>query len=100
MGNKIEIELYGGYFIEIDNLNHTLKKRVPGKNKMRTLGYYKDLHQTLEYFLKYYQQEYIGGLNVSLEAYVELVKQSNNKAVSLIEEMIESERECCGKSNA
>ena len=90
MGKKIEIELLAGYCIEIDDLNHTLKRRVPGKKSIQTCGYYRDLEQTLEYFVKYYQQEYMGGMNVSLEAYVELVKHSNNKAVNLIREMIET----------
>lgn len=96
MGKKIEIELAGGYFIELEEMNHMLKQRFEGKTNdgkvkksVKTHGYFRDLEQALDHFIKRYQEEYMGGMNLSLEAYVELVKHSNNKAVNMIREMIE-----------
>lgn len=94
------IRLARGYFIEIDNLNHTLKKTMiaqEGKNKGqeydKTIGYYGNLERAIIAFLKAYCIEYgdteVGGLN----EYVQMVERINTLAVKQIAAMVEGKEE-------
>ena len=51
----VKIELINGYFIEVDELNHTLKQTYTGEDKEgnpkeceRTIGYFPDVQACLE----------------------------------------------------
>lgn len=93
-----KIKLAKGYYVEIDNLNYMLKKRVliekgkdAGKKKGKTLGYYSNLKGAIQGFLKFYHIEYGGDRFDGLESYVKEVERLNKKAVRLIEKQLQKD---------
>lgn len=82
------------YYVEVDNLNWTLKtdelvptytdkkgKVIEEHIKTTTLGYYKNFEQTVEALIKYYQNEFTEDLQLSMKEYTECVDKANKMAL-------------------
>ena len=85
----MKIELTNGYYIEIDELNHTLKQEYVGKDKdrnskvsVRVIGYYGKLEHAVDRFVSCNQIGIIGQKSVSMKDYVKMVEDINKKAVN------------------
>lgn len=83
------VELKNGYFIDIDPLNYTLRKRYTGQTKsgeekesIRTHGYYGKIEQAIMRYIELCQMDVLDGERVSLEEYVKTIEQVNKIAVS------------------
>lgn len=86
------INLTNGYFIEVDDLNHTLKQRYKGKKKdgeerdgIRTHGYYGNLNHALTAFVKLNQIDCMADTAVTMGEYVRRIEEINNEAVKGLE---------------
>lgn len=92
---KTTIELKCGYFIEIDNLNYTLKQRYTGRSKdgkekesMRTCGYFGDIRRAIREYLILTQLDVMDGEKLKMQEYAELVDRSNKLAVQGLESVL------------
>lgn len=88
----ITIELTNGYYIEVDELNHTLKQRYTGKTKdgtekegIRLKGYYGNLQHALEGFIRHNQIDSMADFKGDLEEYVKTIDEINKRAVQALE---------------
>lgn len=93
------INLTNGYFIEIDDLNHTLKQRYKGKTKdskerdgVRTHGYYGNLNHALKAFVKLNQIDCMADTAVTMGEYVKRIEEINSEAVKGIEMVLEGRK--------
>lgn len=95
----MKIKLSNGYYIEIDPLNFTLKQTYEGKRKTgdkkeaeRLIGYYGNIEDALESFLKHNQIDFMEELNVSMDlnTYLKSVQEANIQAVEAIKCMLDS----------
>lgn len=86
----LTIELINDYFIEVDELNHTLKKRYIGTDKKtgekkpaeKIIGYYKTVQDCLERIVRLILLDENDGAVISLREYA---KQAE-KAFKRVEE--------------
>ena len=91
------IELCNGYYIEVDAMNYTLKKRYEGERKEtgekfdaeKVCGYFSGLDGALEKFVKLNQIDFLPHTGMDLGAYLELVVKSNEEAVRAIKSVVE-----------
>ena len=91
------ITLTDGFFVEIDPLNVTLKRKYKVYNKktgtenetVKTFGYYGTLEEVLMAFVKERQKLYLSDLTMNLDEYVRLVDESNKEAVSQLRAILE-----------
>ena len=91
------ITLTDGFFVEIDPLNVTLKRKYTYYNKknnteketVKTLGYYSTLEEVLMAFVKERQKLYLSDLTMNLDEYVRMVDESNKEAVSQLKAIME-----------
>lgn len=91
------IELTNGYYIEIDELNYTLKQEYNGLTKdgflrqgVRTRGYFGNLEQALKKFVKLNQINCTDDEILDLNSYVRRIEESNKDAVYAIARMLRS----------
>lgn len=84
----MKVNLTNGYFIEIDQLNHTLKKHFTGKDKNgnekeseKVCGYCKDLEQAVDMFLRLNQSDLTAGITGEFQEYVNIIEELNRNAV-------------------
>ena len=77
------IELFNDYFIELDELNHTLKKRYMGKTKEgvekqteKTIGHYKNVQDCLERIVRLICLDECDGAVISLREYAEQAEKA------------------------
>lgn len=82
------IDLNGGYFIEIDPLNYTLKQNYEGKDKEGNAkeqtcihGYYGNMEHVMEVYLQLMQLDNLSDMALDMKRYAEMVEESNKKAV-------------------
>lgn len=80
------IELIDDYFIEADELNHTLKKRYVGKTKEgqekeaeKTIGHYKNVNDCLERLVRLICLDECDGMVISLREYAEQAEKAFKK---------------------
>ena len=81
------IELVKDYFIEVDELNHTLKKRYMGTDKrtgekkpaVKTIGYYKNPQDCLERIVRLIPLDENDGAVISLREYAEAAEKAFKK---------------------
>ena len=81
------IELIEGYFIEVDELNHTLKKKYTGKDKKtgeekpaeKIIGYYKNTQDCVERLVRLVCLDEIQGAVISLREYAERAEKAFKK---------------------
>lgn len=83
------IELINDYFIEADEMNHTLKKRYTGKTKEgqekdteKTIGHYKNVNDCLERLVRLIPLDENDGAVISMREYAE----ASEKAFKKVEE--------------
>jgi hypothetical protein len=83
------IELTDGYYIEIDEYNHTLKRKYVGKDKdgvdkiqEKVYGFYNNLGGAVEGFIKHNQLAKSPYKVTSLREYVKNIEEINKIAVS------------------
>lgn len=82
------IELTDGYYIEIDEYNHTLKRKYVGKDKdgvdkiqEKVYGFYNKLSGAVEGFIKHNQLAKSPYKVASLREYVKNIEELNKIAV-------------------
>lgn len=93
--NITEVNLIDGYFLEIDQLNFTLKQRYIGETKegahkeaVRTIGYYGDMKHCVEALFKIEQANYTNGQELSIRRYVSMIEQSNKRVLNELKETL------------
>lgn len=86
------IELFDGYFVEIDPLNYTLKQRYKGKTAsgaeregFRIFGYYPNLKSALKRFSDLIRVDKIKGMSVSLNEYIKAIENADKKVMDFLE---------------
>ena len=80
----LTIELINDYFIEVDELNHTLKKRYMGTDKKtgekkpaeKIIGYYKNPQDCLERIVRLIPLDENDGAVISLREYAEQAEKA------------------------
>ena len=90
MAKEIRIELINNYFIEVDEMNHTLKQRYTGEDKdgnkkegcERTIGYFKTVQDCVERLIRLVALDETDKTVISLKKYAECAE----KAFKRIEE--------------
>jgi len=90
------IKLSNGYYIEIDNLNHTLKQNYIGTTKdgekkeyEKTIGYFSNLDNALKRYLIHNQTDFMADSSMSLDEYLEFVEEANKQAIKEIKSLLE-----------
>ena len=80
----VTIKLQNDYFIEIDELNATLKQKFTGKTKdgaakesVRTIGYFNKPVDAIERFVVLNRLDKMDGGVLSLDEYVNALKQAD-----------------------
>ena len=84
---QAKIELIDDYFIEVDELNHTLKKRYMATDKKtgekkpaeKIIGYYKNTQDCVERFVRLVCLNEIQGTVISLREYAEQAEKAFKK---------------------
>ncbi|MBR5596507.1 MAG: hypothetical protein IKW30_03775 [Lachnospiraceae bacterium] len=84
---QAKIELIDDYFIEVDELNHTLKKRYMATDKKtgekkpaeKIIGYYKNTQDCVERFVRLVCLDEIQGTVISLREYAEQAEKAFKK---------------------
>lgn len=96
------IELINDYFIEVDELNHTLKKRYMGKTKdgiekqtEKTIGHYKNVQDCLERIVRLIPLDENDGAVISMREYAEQAE----KAFKRVEEWRSKNERICRKTD-
>ena len=90
------INLTNGFFIEIDDLNHTLKQKYIGEKKdgtkyeaERVCGYFgQDMEGAIARYIKLNQNVLLAQETMELEEYVKSIKRINFEAVSVIKRAV------------
>lgn len=79
----VKIELINGYFIEVDELNHTLKQTYTGEDKdgnpkecERTIGYFPDVQACLERLFRLVKLDENDKAVISLKEYAECIDKA------------------------
>lgn len=80
----LTIELISDYFIEVDELNHTLKKRYMGTDKKtgeekpaeKIIGYYKNVQDCVERLVRLICIDDCAGMVISLREYAERAEKA------------------------
>lgn len=92
------IKLDKEFYIDIDDMNHTLKQKYMRKSKdgeereaERVIGYYPDVEACIEKYIDARQNLLTPDKSITLREYVNLVKKSNNAAVKAIKQLIKGE---------
>lgn len=88
----MKINLNYGYYIEIDTYNYTLKQKYDGKTKdgqdkdsVRTCGYFGNIRNAIEKYLKLVQLDLLDDEALSLQEYVKSIELINKMAVRGLE---------------
>ena len=86
----VTIELINGYFIEVDELNHTLKQRYQGETKdgekksaERIIGYYPSVRACVERIVKLIPLDENDGKVISMREYVDEVEKAFKRVSEL-----------------
>lgn len=87
---KVTIELIDDYFIEVDEMNHTLKKRYSGKDKNgsdkeaeKVIGYFPDTKSCVERIVRLIPLDENDGEVISMREYAEKAEMAFNKVKEL-----------------
>lgn len=86
-----KIELTSGYYIEVDDMNCTLRQRYIGEKKTgekkdaeRTLGYFKTVTDALERFICLSRLDKIDGMEISLTEYINVIKKADSEVMEFL----------------
>lgn len=81
--SKVTIELVNGYFVEVDELNHTLKQRYIGEDKEgnpkeaeRIIGYFSNVQQCVERVVRLIPLDENNGTVIFLRKYAESAEKA------------------------
>lgn len=81
--NTVIVELMNNYFVEIDEYNHTLKKRYMGKDKNgneqeyeKVIGYFNNIKQCVERMTRLLTLEELDGNVVKIKEYAEAAEKA------------------------
>lgn len=80
----LTIELINNYFIDVDELNHTLKKRYIGTDKKtggkkpaeKTIGHYNNVQECLEHIVRLIPLDENDGAVISLREYAKQAEKA------------------------
>ena len=82
----VKIELINGYFIEVDELNHTLKQTYTGEDKEgnpkeceRTIGYFPDVQACVERLFRLVALDETDKTVISLKEYAKCIDKAYSK---------------------
>lgn len=94
----MKIKLDKGFYIDIDDLNHTLKQKYMRKSKdgeekeaERVIGYFPDVEACVEKYIDARQKLLTADKTASLREYVKIIAKSNAKTLETIKNFIECE---------
>lgn len=84
MAKEIRIELINDYFIEVDEMNHTLKQTYTGEDKdgnpkggcERTIGYFKTVQDCVERLIRLVALDETDKTIISLREYAECAEKA------------------------
>ena len=86
-----KIELREGYFIEVDEMNATLKQRNTGKKKdggekesEKIIGYYSKPTDALERFVVLNRIDKMEGMELSIGEYVNELKKADKEVLEFL----------------
>ena len=86
-----KIELREGYFIEVDEMNATLKQRYTGKKKdggekksEKIIGYYSNPTDALERFVVLNRTDKMDGMELSIGEYVNELKKADKEVFEFL----------------
>lgn len=81
------VELKGGYFVEIDPMNYTLKQRYTAtaktgekKESEKICGYFGNMRSVIGKYIKLVQLDVMDGESLSLAEYVKTIEQCDKIA--------------------
>ena len=87
----ITIKLRDGYFIEVDDMNATLKKKYMGKTKSgvekeaeKTIGYYPNVVDAVESYVVRNRIDKMDGMELSMDAYINELKKADTDMVKFL----------------
>ncbi len=87
------ITLKNGYYIEIDQLNYTLRQKYTGETKsgekrdaFRTLGHFGNMETAIRKYIELTWLEVLDGERLTLEEYVDSIQKINAIALQGIQE--------------
>ena len=82
----VKIELINGYFIEVDELNHTLKQTYTGEDKEgnpkeceRIIGYFPDVQACVERLFRLVALDEADNAVISLKEYTKCIDKAYSK---------------------
>lgn len=85
------IELMDGFFVEIDPLNYTLKRKYTGKTRdgtdkdaVKIYGHYHNLKSALKRFVELIRLSEIIDIHVSLDGYLEALEKADKRVVEFL----------------
>lgn len=88
------IELRDGYFIEVDEMNATLKKKYIFKKKdgvekegVKTIGYYPKPIDAIERFICLNRLDKMDGMELSISEYVNELKKADKEVIEFLKQM-------------
>ena len=88
----MKINLNYGYYIEVDTYNYTLKQKYDGKTKdgqdkdsVRTCGYFGNIRNAIEKYLKLVQIDLLDDDVLTLQEYVKSIELINKMAIRGLE---------------
>lgn len=87
-----KIELRDGYFIEVDEMNATLKQKYMGKTKEGTekecekiIGYYSKPTDAMERFVVLNRTDKMQGVELSIDEYVNELKKADKEVLEFLQ---------------
>lgn len=88
------IELRDGYFIEVDEMNSTLKQRYVGEKKTgekkeaeRIIGYYSKPKDAMKRFAELNRTDKMDGMRLYISEYVNELKKADAEVLKFLSEM-------------
>lgn len=87
-----KIELFNGYYIEVDDMNCTLRQRYIGEKKTgekkdaeRTLGYFKTVTDVLERLFCLNRLDKTKNMELSLTEYINAIKKADSEVMEFLQ---------------
>lgn len=90
-----KIELKNGYYIEVDTLNYTLRRKYIGTTKdggkkeaYRTCGHFNNIRGAINKYIKLIQLDVLNDESVTLSEYAKNIEQINKIALQGLESVL------------
>ena len=91
------VKLNYGYYIEIDQLNYTLRQQYIGqkrtgeeKEAVRTYGYYGNIRDAMKRYLEPIQIDKLGNGIYTIDEYINIISKSNKEALAGIDDTLKA----------